>query len=85
MLITRDLHQNKILADRMLVQTMENSHSSLVSSKIWESIDDSIKQSITVNIFKKRYKNFLLSIMQRVVDLKALRGLTLATLTTVHI
>ena len=31
-----------------------------VSSKIWESIDYSIKQSITLNIFKKRYKNFLL-------------------------
>jgi hypothetical protein len=31
-----------------------------VSSKIWESIDYSIKQSITLNIFKKRFKNFLL-------------------------
>jgi hypothetical protein len=33
MLITHDLHQNKILADRMLVQTMENSHSSLYLQK----------------------------------------------------
>ncbi len=31
-----------------------------VSSKTWESIDYSIKQSITLNIFKKRYKNSLL-------------------------
>jgi hypothetical protein len=44
---------------KLLVQTMENSHSSLYLQK--ESIDNSIKQSITVNIFKKRYKNFLLT------------------------
>jgi hypothetical protein len=33
-----------------------------VSSKIWKSIDNSIliKQSIALNIFRKRHKNFLL-------------------------
>ena len=44
----------------MLVQTFGKFTFKFVSSKIWESIDYSIKQSITLNIFKKRYKNFLL-------------------------